>query len=126
MGFKPLTEACDTSKLKEEFKNSYKIGLINLGEEHFFFKSGFRRFYIPYSGIQRCFRRVMLLPYGRKKDGRNIEMEYAVLMHEGKELAQIQLPGTKAAQELLEKVHEKAPDAKLECPKKRGKDKIRN
>lgn len=128
MGFRPLASLVDNKELlSNEYKSGTKIGVIVLGDSYFFFRRGFTKYYIAYPELQRCFRRVMLIPYKKgRKNKENIEVEYAVLMNEGKEVAQIQLPGAKAGEELLVKVHEKSPNTLTVCPKKRGKDKIRN
>lgn len=119
MGFSALKNEIDKIRLKEEFRAGERLGLVTLGENVFFFKAGFKKYYIPYSEIKRCFRRVHVVPIRNKKTGENsLQIESVVLSDGEKELAQIQVPGKKAAEELLEKVVSKNPEISTELPRK--------
>lgn len=97
--------------LAEEFKTGRRIGKIHLGGTHFFFRSMRRIYYIPYTGIRRYFRRVMLVPAKLCCGRGDFQMEHLVICGESGELAQIELPGTKAARILMECMAELAPEA---------------
>ncbi len=117
--YRPLTEKADKDTLRKEYKNGEKIGLVTLGKTFFFFKAGLGRYYIPYTDIQRCFRRVHLVQISERNiGGREIQVESIVIMHEGKEMAQIQFPGKKASEDLLVKIVEKNPAISTELPRK--------
>ena len=120
MRFMPLT-ASQTAEdvLASEYKVAREIGKIRLGELHFYFKKGLNVYYIPYRDIRRCFRRVMVVPAKLCCGKGNIEMENLVICGpEDKELAQIQLPGTKAAKILVEELRRLVPEAEIGSPAK--------
>jgi len=126
MKFNPLTDAVlDADRLETEYKNSREIGVIRLSDSALFFRSGLKTYYVPYGGITRCFRRVMLVP-ARMCCGRgNLSVENLVVCggvrgedgsdHEA-ELAQIQLPGDKAARALMEELKARIPHAAFTKP----------
>ncbi len=97
--------------LAEEWKTGRKIGRVYFGERHFFFRSMRKAYYIPYTGIRRYFRRVMLVPAKLCCGRGEFPMEHLVICGESGELAQIELPGTKAAKIVMECMAELAPDA---------------
>ena len=63
MKFYPLREVCDDpSLLEEDYRSAREIGVIRTGKEFLFFRVRLRHHYMPYAGITRCFRRVLLVP----------------------------------------------------------------
>lgn len=112
MKFYPLTASKEEQGLlSEEYKAGREIGKIRLGEKHFYFRSGRKTFYIDYTEIRRYFRRVMMVPAKLCCGRGDFQMEHLVICGEGGELAQIELPGTKAAKVLMECMGELAPGA---------------
>ena len=119
MGFYKITEELDKNVLKSEYRQGEKIGLVTLGSTCFFFKAGFKKYYIPYKDIKRCFRRVHVVPIKNKKTNENsLQIESIVLMDKEKEVAQIQFPGKKAAEEVLKKIVSLNPEISTELPRK--------
>lgn len=112
MKFYPLTDVTkEPEGLQEEYKAGRKIGKIHLGENHFFFRSMRKVFYIPYTEIRRYFRRVMMVPAKLCCGKGEFQMEHLVICGDAGELAQIELPGTQAARVLMECMEKLAPDA---------------
>ena len=112
MKFESLTsQAADASLLPEEHKQAREIGKLRLGQRNLFFRAGLKSYYIPYSDIERYFRRVMQVPAKMCCGKGNFEIENLVICGGGRELAQIQLPGAKAAKIVMESLAELAPNA---------------
>lgn len=102
--------------LLEEHGAAREIGIVRLGEEDLFFRVRLRTYFIPYKDIVRAFRRVFTVPANVCCGKGQMDMEYLVICDEEKELAQIQLPGEKAAKEVMRVLGEKAPHVKLKKP----------
>ena len=112
MKFEPLTSlVTETSLLPGDYKQAREIGKLRLGQRNLYFRTGLKAYYIPYSDIQRYFRRVMQVPAKMCCGKGNFEIESLVICGERGELAQIQLPGAKAARAVMECLAELAPDA---------------
>lgn len=112
MKYHPLTDTrASDSILRDEYKAGRVVGKIHLGEHHFFFRSGYKTFYIPYSEIRRYFRRVMRVPAKMCCGRGEFQMEHIVICGDSGELAQIELPGTKAAKNIMDSLKELAPEA---------------
>ena len=118
MRFNPLTE--DTTaeaELDSEYKAAREIGKLRLGELRLYFRSGLKTYYIPYHDVARYFRRVLAVPAKMCCGKGNFEIEHLVVCGAGdKELAQIQLPGKKAAQILMKELETLIPEAQVGCP----------
>ena len=110
------TRIADMGILQTEYKNARQIGVLRIGESCLYVKRGFRVYYIPYTDISRCFRRVMLVPAKLCCGKREIPVENLVICTKEGELAQVQLPGTKAAKALMEALKEKMPEAEFAPP----------
>ena len=118
MKFESLTSPeADISALQEEYKQAREIGKLRLGQRHLYFRSGLRSYYIPYSDIQRYFRRVLRVPAKMCCGKGDFEIENLVICGEKGELAQIQLPGQKAARIVMECLAELAPNAAVGAAK---------
>ena len=136
MKFYPLTDsALDVNELQNEYQSGREIGVIRLAETVLFFRARMKTYFIPYSEITRAFRRVMLVP-ARMCCGRgNLSIENLVICGAAKndaqatdsaaqtesgasevELAQIQLPGEKAAKLLMEELKVRIPHAEFTKP----------
>ena len=112
MKFEPLvTPAAESSALQGEYKLAREIGKLRLGRQNLFFRSGFKTYYISYPDIRRYFRRVMRVPAKMCCGKGDFEIENLVICGDRGELAQIQLPGIKAARIVMECLAELAPNA---------------
>ena len=118
MKFCPLTASeSEKDALQAEYKEGREIGRIRFGETQFFFRSMRRVYYLPYSEIRRYFRRVMMVPARLCCGKGNFQMENLVICGDDGELAQIGLPGVKAAKIVMECMAKLAPQAVCGKPK---------
>ena len=107
------------SKEKElltEFQEAREIGALKIGEANLFFRVRLRQYYIPFTDIKRCFRRVYVVPATMCCGKGNLDVENLVIQGEAGELAQIQLPGTKAAKEVIRVLRQKLPEVDFSSP----------
>ena len=112
MKFEALASpADDPSLLQEEYKQAREIGKLRLGQKHLYLRAGLKLYYMPYTDIRRYFRRVMQVPAKMCCGKGNFEIENLVICGDRGELAQIQIPGTKAAKIVMDCLAELAPDA---------------
>ena len=112
MKFESLASpAADSSALQEKYKYAREIGKLRLGRQYLYVRSGLKSYYIPYADIRRYFRRVMRVPAKMCCGKGDFEIENLVICGEKGELAQIQLPGQKAARIAMECLAELAPGA---------------
>ena len=111
-------EATKDPDLLAEYENARGFGTVRVGDRTFFFKVRLRIYYIPYTEIRRCFRRVFLIPAGRGKT--ELEVENLVSCGEEGELAQIQLQGSQPAKELMKELKERIPHADFSSPAKKA------
>ena len=117
MKFYPVSgSGSEPEGLKKEYDAARAIGTIRTGETVLFFRSGLRTFYIPYAEIERCFRRVYEVPMKMCCGKGELEIEHLIVCASGREIADIPLPGKKAAQELMRILKEKMPDERLGTP----------
>lgn len=112
MKYYPLTApANDDGAVSQEYDSAREIGVVKLGESYLFFRKGRRIYYILYQDIKRYFRRVMAVPMKMCCGKGSLEVEHLVICSDERELAQIQLPGTRAAKALVEELKIKIPEA---------------
>ncbi|MBR5896036.1 MAG: hypothetical protein IKZ39_00265, partial [Lachnospiraceae bacterium] len=71
---------------------------------HLFFRRLFKTYYISYADLSAAYRRVYMM-----KGKRSLAAEFLVLVSDGREIANIGVPGSKNAREILETIKEKAP-----------------
>ena len=102
-------ETLDQEQLKTEFGKARAFGVVRAGETCLFFRSGLKEYFVPYHAIGRCFRRVQMVPARMCCGKGEFQIENLVVCVEEKEVAQIQLPGTRAAQALIEELKTKIP-----------------
>ena len=115
----PVTNiASDEKALESEFKSARQVGVIRLGDKHFFFKSKLKQYYIPYEDIKRCYRRVQGVPMKMCCGRGEVLVENLVIGEGDKEYAVIQLPGTRAAKVLFEDLKGILPNADFTSPKR--------
>ncbi|MBO4678042.1 MAG: hypothetical protein J5626_00070 [Lachnospiraceae bacterium] len=106
MKFKSISGREEQSDvLRTDYESGTKVGIISLGNSHLFFRKFFSVYYISYTDLSAAYRRVYMMN-GRKN---SLSAEYLVLVSDGKEIANIGVPGTKSAREILETIKEKAP-----------------
>ncbi|MCD8087577.1 MAG: hypothetical protein LUE22_03180 [Oscillospiraceae bacterium] len=119
MKFYPLTgvqDNTDPKALASEYEAAREIGRLRLGELRLYFKQARKVYYIPYSAVRRCFRRVQLVQAKLCCGKGNLEIENLVICGEEGELAQVQLPGTKAAKVLMAELERLIPEAEFGKP----------
>lgn len=118
MKFTPLTSPVpDSGALAGEYKTAREIGPVRLGERTLFFRSGLRNYYIPYEDIGRLFRRVVSVPARLCCSKGELHLEHLVICgKDERELAQVQLPDTRAARALMEQLRTVAPRAEFGRP----------
>ncbi len=111
----------EKSILTNEYKNknNREIGIVKLGDTCLFFRKKLKVYYIPYTAIDRCFRRIMTVPAQLCCGKGNFEIENLVIHSEEKEVCQIQLPGTKAAKILMDELKVRVPNGNFTSPKKK-------
>ncbi len=115
----PVTNiASDEKALEAEFKKARQVGVVRLGDKHFFFKSKLKQYYIPYEDIKRCYRRVLGVPTKMCCGKGEVLVENLVIGEGDKEYAVIQLPGTRAAKVLFEDLKGILPNADFTSPKR--------
>lgn len=113
MKYIPLkTEAPEGKSLADEYRESRGIGVVRLGSEHLFFRRFRKVYYIAYDEISRCFRRVVAVTTKLCCGKGELQLEYLVLCDEQQELAVIQLPGTRAAEALMDEMISRTPNAR--------------
>lgn len=121
MKLHPLTTAAsDKELLEKEYKEAREIGIVKIGETCLFFRKQLKVLYIPFKDIRRCFRRVMLVPARMCCGKGDLAVENLVICTEAGEIAEVQLPGTKAAKVLMEELKAKMPDVDFTSPGKKA------
>ena len=112
MKYTSLTsQAEEKTLLESEYAQAYAVGKLRLGRERLYFRTGLKIYYIPYRDIRRYFRRVTQVPAKLCCGRGNFEIESLVVCDGERELAQIELPGSRAAKAVMARLAELAPDA---------------
>lgn len=123
MRFHPAsTTIAESAMLQNEYGAARQIGAVRIARTVLFFRAGLRIYYIPYEAVRCCFRRVYQVPVKMCCGQGEIEYEHLVISDGEKEIADIPLPGTKAAQELIGLLKEKMPEADFRSPRERGEE----
>ncbi len=110
----PDTETNES--LTELYKSGHAIGNVTISRSHLFVKKGMRRYYIAYGDAEKIFRRVRRLHANICCGDGDIEVEYLVVLSEGRELTEITLPDKKAAKMLFTELKQTAPDLDTTAP----------
>lgn len=128
MKFIPLDEISEDSslevqsadkQLKTDLQGARQIGAICLGNDCLFIKKVLKTYYIPYSKITRAYRRVFLVPAKMCCASGNLEVQSVVIETAAKgEVANVNLPGERAVEILLQELKSRAPSAEYVCPEK--------
>ena len=99
--------------LAEEYRQARAIGVVRAGAAHLFFRARTKVYAVPFTEIRHCYRRVMLVPAGLCCGKGELQVEHLVIEGDSGELAQVQLPGTRAAKTLLEELKARMPDCQF-------------
>ena len=118
MKFYSLLNASDRPDLSGEYAQARRIGNLAVGSEHLFFRYRLKTFFVPYADIRRCYRRVLLVPATMCCGKGELQAENLVLHNETGEFAQIPLPDTRAAREIMRLLKERIPGAVFSSPEK--------
>ncbi len=112
MNFYSLQQVKATEKqdMEQDYKAGRAIGIVRLGKEHLYFRRIRKIYYVPYTDIRRCFRRVMRVPAKLCCGRGDLEVENLVICTDQGEVAQLQMPGAKAGKILLEELKNRMPD----------------
>lgn len=115
--FRTMTgELLDAPGLAAEYGAARAIGVVRAGEKHLFFRAGLKTYALELSEIRRCYRRVMRVPMKMCCGQGSLDVEHLVVEGDKGELAQIQLPGTRAAVALMDVLKEKLPGVDFSAP----------
>lgn len=109
-------------ELLSEYKSAREIGVLRIGENCLFFRKSRKVYYIPYADVRRCFRRVLLVPAKLCCGKGQLPVESIVFYGDEGEVAQIQLPGTRAAKGAFEELKQRIPGADFTCPPAQPKE----
>ena len=102
--------------LAREYKESHSYGVTVIGNEHLFVKKGFSVYFIAYADADRIFRRVRRVQAMMCCDNGELEIEYLVIMKDGKELMEVQLPGQKAARMMIDELKNMVSGVEFAAP----------
>lgn len=117
MKFYSLTSTqVEMNSLESEYKSGREIGIVKLGESCLFFRRKLKVYYIPYTEITRCFRRVMTVPATLCCGKGNFAIEHLVIYSGDAEVAEIQIPGTNAARILMDELKVRVPGGSFRSP----------
>ena len=118
MKFKELrgNAAEKNETLSQEYKAAHSYGVAAVGTEHLFVKKGFSVYYIAYRDAERIFRRIRSVNAMMCCENGEMEFEYLVVADAEKELIEIQLPGKKAAQMMMEELKSTVPEGNFAAP----------
>lgn len=119
--FIALTERQEEAAvLSEDYKGAREIGVVKLGSRHLFFRKGLKHYVIPFADITGYFRRVLLVQASICCGKGDLPIENLVVCSKAGEIAQIQLPGEKAAKALMEELKILLPGVDCKGPAKKA------
>ena len=105
-----------------DYGSARSIGPMKIGSTYAFFKAGLKTFAVAGAELDRVYRRVLLVP-ARMCCGRgDLAVENIVLEKDGKQIAEIRMPGERAGKAALEEMKKIAPGASFTCPPKNMED----
>ena len=114
-----LNENISSASLEQEYAKAHAIGNLRIGDSVLFFRVRTKMYYIPYSEVTRCFRRVRLVSASICCGRGDLPVESMVICDETGELADIQMPGEKAGKAALEELKQRIPHAVFTAPIKK-------
>lgn len=118
MKFKDLKDGSlhNNKELGEEYKSSHSYGVTVIGSDHLFVKKGLSVYFIAYADTERIFRRVRRVQAMMCCDNGELEIEYLVVMSDGRELIEVQLPGQKAARMIMDELKGSVTGVEFSAP----------
>lgn len=118
MRFKDLKDntVYKTKELNEEYRGSHSYGVTVIGSSHLFVKKGLSVYFIAYKDAERIFRRVRRVQAMMCCDNGELEIEYLVVMADGRELIEVQLPGQKAARMMMDELKASVQGVEFSAP----------
>lgn len=108
--------------LEAEYRAARAIGSVRVGKAHLFYRVGLRVCAAGWGEVRRCYRRVKRVPMKMCCGSGNMDVEYLVVEGDAGELAQVQLPDTRAAKALMEAIQSTAPGVALVPPRAAGSE----
>lgn len=102
--------------LEDEYKSSHGYGVTVIGSSHLFVKKGLSVFFIAYEDAERIFRRVRRVQAMMCCENGELEIEYLVVMADGRELIEVQLPGQKAARMMMDELRSSVKGVEFSAP----------
>ncbi len=109
--------------LKAQYDAGHKIGVVCVGQDYLFVKKRLKRFFIAYSDAERIFRRVQTVSVNMCCEQGDLQFDYLVVMLDGKEVLEVQLPGAKAAKFLMQELKEVSSDCNFSAPQRESAEK---
>lgn len=110
----PMETVPEKEALEQEYLAGRELSPVRFGMQHFFFKNRRRVYYIPYTGITRCFRRVQLVDARMGCCFTGLDVENIVLCGaEEQEIAQIRFSNERVGKVVLETLQENCPNAQI-------------
>ena len=106
----------DSGELMSEYKGSHSYGVAVIGSKDLFVKKGLKVYYISYEDADRIFRRVRRVNAMMCCENGELQIEYLVVMKDGRELIEVQLPGQKAARMMMEELKSTVSGVELTAP----------
>ncbi len=116
--YDPKTREKSTETVEAEYRSAREIGAVRIGTKNMFFRAGLKHYCIPYEEVKHCFRRVNSVPAKMCCGRGDLQIESLVISDDDGELAQVTLPGSKAARQLMEELKKKMPHADFSAPKR--------
>ncbi len=108
--------ADNAETLTRELREGHAYGAVTVAQNNLFIRRGTRTYYMPYNDAQKIFRRVRRLHANICCGDGDIEVDYLVVMAGDKEIAEIALPGRKAAKMLMDELKSTSPETDFAAP----------
>ena len=120
MRFYSLTKQDKTApeELKAQFRSGHQVGVVCVGQDYLFVRKRLKTYFVSYTDAERIFRRVQTVHVNMCCEQGDLQFDYLVVMLDGKEVLEAQLPGAKAAKLLMEELKETRPDCDFTAPKR--------
>lgn len=116
MKFHPLCPGTAVTDLTEEYKTARAIGSLRIGDKNLFCRLRLKVYYVPYELIRRCYRRVLLVPATVCCGKGELHVENLVICTQEGEIAQVPLPGTREAKEVMRELKIRIRDCIFTAP----------